>query len=111
MAAVDAMTADVDLTVRTEEEWAKIYHIVLANEDVDVSGMDEFEWAWRLQRRKYRLDFDADGSCDTAEAMETRAMKIARELLMTADVYERRILRGEGRYIETKYVLAYRTGH
>ena len=38
-------------------------------------------------------------------------MKIARELLMTADVYERRILRGEGRYIETKYVLAYRTGH
>jgi hypothetical protein len=43
--------------------------------------------------------------------MEVRALKIVRELVATADVYERRILRGEGRYLETKYVLSYKTGH
>jgi len=108
---MDKFTDDVDLTPRTEDEWAQIYHVELGGADVDVNGMDEFEWAWRLSRRRYRLLPDADGSTDTAEAMEVRALKIVRELVATADVYERRILRGEGRYLETKYVLSYKTGH
>ena len=103
----DDLTRDVDLTTRTEDEWSRIYRLRLGGDLLDVNGMDEFEWAWRLQRLVYQLLPDDDGSMDAAEQMEARAMKIAREVFATADVYERRLLR-TGRYTETKYVTAYR---
>ena len=108
----DGFTDDVDLTVRTEDEWARIYHLRLGSDLLNVNGMDEFEWAWRLQRVVYQPMPDERGSLDAAERKEAGAMKIARELLVTADPYEKRMLRhADGRYLETKYVLTYKSTH
>ena len=107
MRTVEQLTQDVDLTVRTEDEWARIYHMRLGTQIIDRNGMDEFEWAWRLQQLRYQLLPDAQGSTDVATQMEARAMRIACEVLLTADPYERRALRS-GRYLETKYIIGYR---
>ena len=105
---------DVDTTKRYDDEWADIYHIKIIESDYfNNSKLDEFEWCYYLiNNTKYRLlpkimkNQELDYSIP--EEMETRAMKINRDIFTTADPHEKKLLNMKKNCIPTKYILNYR---
>jgi len=105
---------DVDLNKRYDDEWADIYHIKILNSDyINNSKMDEFEWSYflvnhanyqlipKFSKKNQELDYSIP------EEMETRAIKINRDIFSTADKHEKKILQNNT-FVATKYILNYR---
>ena len=99
---------DVDLTRRSDEEWQKIYHVQIMDGEIDVSPINEFEFAYKLVHSKYCPKPSLNkGEMDYSipEQMEMRAMKINRDIYTNADKFEKSQL--DNRYFATKYILNY----
>lgn len=101
---------DIDTTKRKEEDWEKIYHIKITDGIIESSPIDEFEFAFYLQRKKYYLLPDKNNNFEKATEMENRAMKIYRDIYSTADRHEKILLKS-GEFIKTQYILDYRLKH
>lgn len=108
------LVTDVDLTKRYDDEWADIYHVKVFHGDyINNSKIDEFDWCYFLvNHAEYQLipKFDKkeqELNYSIPEEMETRAMKINRDIFSTADRHEKKILQ-DGTFIATKYILNYR---
>ena len=110
----DDLVNDVDITKRYDNEWEDIYHIKIIKSDyINNSKLDEFEWCYFLMNSteyqlipNYSKHKDLDYSIP--EEMETRAMKINRDIFSTADKHEKKILEEKRGYMPTKYILNYR---
>ena len=104
---------DVIIDKKYDDEWADIYHVKVIDGDyINNSQIDEFEWSFYLMNHcKYMLlpKIRKDGELDYSipEEMETRAMKINRDIFHTADKHEKKILNSK-KFISTKYILNYR---
>lgn len=101
----DDLIDDVDIRKRSEDEWSDIYHIQLVESDIDNEAMDEFEWAYKLNKSKYFLKPSKNNDYEIAENMEMRGMKIYRDIFCHADTVEKKMLNNG--YMTTKYILNY----
>jgi translation initiation factor 2B subunit (eIF-2B alpha/beta/delta family) len=98
---------NVDLTKRSEDDWAKIYHIKILDDTISNNLMTEFEWAYRMNDMKYILLQNEKKSFEDAEKMELRAMMIMCDVISHADKAERDILKNQHTFINTQYILSY----
>lgn len=103
----DDLILNVDMTKRTQEDWAKMYHMRIVDNTIDSELINEFKWAFVLNNLRYYLIPDSKDSYADAENMEMRGMKILRDIISTADTGEKRILKDKKEFMETKYILNY----
>ena len=93
-----------DITLRTPEEWAKIYNIKLLS-NVGNCMWNEYDWAWNFPNLIYEpAKKTKDGFYDfeSVTEKEERADFLRRDLFLGADLGEKEILKE--RYIQTNWL-------
>lgn len=95
---------NIDMSKRTPEEWANIYHIRLYSAFPRVLWT-EFEWCYNMINMDYQYiseKVEGELSSEKAEEMELRAMEIKNLIFQLAEPAEKNILKD--RYIETEWI-------
>jgi len=103
---------DVSIDQKFDFEWADLYHFrIISSDYINDSKIDEFEWCFFVvNSAKYMLVpkiVDQNVDYSIPEEMETRAMKINRDIFATASKHEKKLLEKKI-FIPTKYILDYR---